>query len=98
MIIKKKSSVLNLINLLNGNMRTPKIEALHRMINWYNLNYDVNLKLLNIDNSPILSNSWLSGFLDADGSFYLNWLYDKKKLPTSLQYYMRVSQAFGQKL
>lgn len=36
LIIKKKSSVLNIINLLNGHMRTPKIEALHRMIEWFN--------------------------------------------------------------
>jgi hypothetical protein len=33
LIIKKKVSVLNIINLINGHMRTPKIEALHRMIN-----------------------------------------------------------------
>lgn len=33
LIIKKKSSVLKIINLINGSMRTPKIEALHRMIN-----------------------------------------------------------------
>lgn len=30
--------------------------------------------------------------MDGDGSFYLNWLYDKKGLPTSLQYYLRISQ------
>ena len=33
LIIKKKSSVLKIINLINGSMRTPKIEALHQMIN-----------------------------------------------------------------
>jgi len=89
---KKKSSVLTVINLINGFMRTPKIEALHRMINWYNLNNKINLKPLRLDHSPILSNNWLAGYIDADGSFYLNWLLDKKGLPTSLQYYMRISQ------
>jgi hypothetical protein len=71
-------------------MRTPKIEALYRMIKWYNLNYNTNLPLLSIDYSPIQNNSWLAGFIDADGSFYFNWFFDKKKLPTSLQYYMRI--------
>jgi hypothetical protein len=57
LIIKKKSSVLKVINLINGFMRTPKIEALHRMINWYNLNNKINLKPLKLDHSPILSNN-----------------------------------------
>lgn len=33
LIIKKKYEVLKIIYLINGKMRTPKIEALHRMIN-----------------------------------------------------------------
>nr|QKS32173.1 LAGLIDADG endonuclease [Sphaerobolus stellatus] len=73
-------------------MRTPKIEALHRMIRWFNLKYDYKIPLLDLDHSLLNSNSWLSGFIDADGSFYLNWLYDKKGKATSLQYYMRISQ------
>lgn len=92
LIIKSKDSVLKVINLINGKMRTPKIEALHRMINWLNLKYSYKIPLLDLDHSPINNNSWLSGYIDADGSFYLNWLYDLKGKPTSLQYYMRISQ------
>ena len=33
LIVRKKSVLLNLIRLINGHMRTPKIEALHRLIN-----------------------------------------------------------------
>jgi hypothetical protein len=73
-------------------MRTPKIEVLSRMITWFNVNKNTNLLLLYIDNSPILSNSWLSGFIDADGSFYLHWLKGKNLKPINLQYYMRISQ------
>lgn len=34
--IRKQSILLKLVNLINGYMRTPKIEALHRLINWFN--------------------------------------------------------------
>jgi hypothetical protein len=39
----------------------------------------------------------LAGFIDADGSFYFNWLFDKKgiRLPTSLQYYLRITKKNG---
>lgn len=78
-------------------MRTPKIEALHRMIKWCNHYYygvkpGAEITLLGLDLSPLQNNNWLSGFIDGDGSFYFNWLYDKKNLPTSIQYYMRISQ------
>jgi len=63
-------------------MRTPKIEALYRMISWCNLNYNSNINLLPLDYSLINSNSWLSGYIDADGTFFLNWLFDKKGSPT----------------
>ena len=52
----------------------------------------LNIPLLGVNLTPLQDNAWLSGLIDADGSFYLNWLYDKSKLPTSLQYYLRISQ------
>ena len=90
--IRNKKDVLNLINLINGHMRTPKFEALHRLINWYNNQYNTKIPLLNLDESPLQSNSWLSGMLDADGGFYLNWGINKNGLPITLQYYLRLSQ------
>ena len=73
-------------------MRTPKIEALHRLINWFNLKNNDSVPLLNLDTSPLSNSSWLSGILDADGSFYLNWKLNKKALPIGLVYYLRISQ------
>lgn len=60
-----------LINLLNGNMKTNKIYALYKLIDWYN-HYKgtfIEKKVLNTD--AILSNAWLSGFMEADGHFSL---------------------------
>lgn len=58
LIIKKKSILLKLINLINGYMRTPKIEALHRLIDWYNNeNIGHQLQILELDISAIYKNS-----------------------------------------
>jgi hypothetical protein len=84
-------SIFTLISIINGFMRTPKIEAVNRTINWIN-NYIIQsktkialarptrlilfrIKILSskpLDNSPIESNAWLSGFTDADGNFSIN--------------------------
>lgn len=50
-------------------IRTPKIHQLNQLINWLNANAGQNLSHLELDNSPIDENSWLAGFIDADGSF-----------------------------
>lgn len=62
--------VLKLVNLLNGNMRTSKINSLYKLIDWLNLkSNDLNIIKKPLDSSPINSNAWLSGFIEADGSF-----------------------------
>ena len=51
-------------------MRTPKIYALYKLIDWLNIKYvDKCIPLKPLNNSPINSNAWLSGFIDSDGSF-----------------------------
>jgi hypothetical protein len=74
-------------------MRTPKIEALHRAINWINENDNTSIPLLDLDLSPIDSNSWLSGFSDADANFSIT-IYDRKKnekvIRTNVQTFFRI--------
>jgi hypothetical protein len=52
----------------------PKIEAAHRLIEWLNCQQEnlTPIPLLPLDTSPVLENSWLSGMIDSDGSFYVN--------------------------
>jgi len=54
--IQKKEDVKKIIHLINGYMRTPKIEALHRAINWFNQFDNCNIDCLDLDTSPIDSN------------------------------------------
>jgi len=98
LFVKKKDILLKLIHLINGYMRTPKNEALHRLIDWYNLeNTDYNLEKLGLDISSLENNSWLSGFAEGDGNFYLSRKESSKSKimlskPINLIYYFRLSQ------
>ncbi len=76
--IQNKGDVIKIINIINGYMRTPKIEALHRTILWFNTNNNTDIKPLGLDLSPVESNSWLAGFTDGDGNFSIT-LTDRKK-------------------
>nr|YP_009517216.1 LAGLIDADG homing endonuclease [Myochromella boudieri]AYE93145.1 LAGLIDADG homing endonuclease [Myochromella boudieri] len=88
-------------------MRTPKIEAKDRAINWLNsyIIKNKNSKLPStisilskvhtietcpLDTSPIDSNSWLSGFSDADANFSINIHKRSNKNSTRVQLYYRL--------
>lgn len=77
--IQKTEDVVKIINIINGYMRTPKIEALHRAITWYNEHDETLIKCLPLDLSPIDSNAWLAGFSDGDANFSINLTNRKKK-------------------
>ena len=77
--IQNKEDVLSVIKLINGYMRTPKIEALHRAIKWYNDFDSISINPLGLDVSSINSNAWLAGFTDGDGNFSINITNRKKR-------------------
>jgi hypothetical protein len=52
-------SLHSLVKRINGKFRTPKLEALHRLIHWLNeYNKFEKLDLLPLDNSNLNSNAW----------------------------------------
>lgn len=69
---RKKEEVLKIIYLINGKLRTSKIQSFINLVSYFNEKYKENIKLLPLDNSPIHENSWLAGFTDADGNFNIN--------------------------
>ena len=66
LLFQDLKSIKNIAVLLNGNMRTPKIEALHRLIDWLNARTTHRgrdgFKIYNLG----LDNSWL-GMLRGRG-------------------------------
>ena len=58
-----------LVHLINGELRTPKIHQLHRLIDWLNKNHNTGITKLPLKDSSLSEDGWLSGFIDSDGSF-----------------------------
>lgn len=67
--INSYEGIILIVNIINGYMRTPKINALYKLIDFLNIKYDLSIEKKIIDKSNISSNSWLAGFIDADGHF-----------------------------
>ena len=76
--VQNIEGLLKLANLINGKMRTPKIEALDRLINWLNNKKNSSIVCLGLDTSNLNSNSWFAGFSDADSYFQVSLIHDKE--------------------
>lgn len=67
--ITSRKGLTNVINLINGKLHSPKIARFNEMIDWINLNTGSTISVKPLDKTSTSSNAWLSGFIDADGSF-----------------------------
>lgn len=72
LVITSISGLTMIINMINGYLRTPKIDQFNKLVTWINDNSNNNFTINEPDTSSILKNAWLSGFIDADGSFSIN--------------------------
>lgn len=78
MTINNYEGLILLVNIINGYMRTPKIEMLYLLINYLNKRFpNLNIIPLDKDFTPLDSNEWLAGFTDADGHFFVNATYNR---------------------
>ncbi len=67
------------IHVIHGKLRTPKNKTFNQLINFLNLKYNWDIPKSELDNSPFSSNSWLTGFTEADGYFGVKILEFKPK-------------------
>jgi len=70
--INNYPGLIKLVRLLNGKFRTVKIHNFCSLVN--NLNHrfpDINIIPADLDQTPLNINSWLSGFIDSDGHFFV---------------------------
>lgn len=67
-VVRSKQGILDLIYLMNGKFRTPKLSKLNALINYINSNASFapllqdKIPLLPLDSSNLGSNAWLAGF------------------------------------
>jgi hypothetical protein len=76
--IQNINGLLTVVNLINGKMRTPKIEALNRLINWLNIKNNDSIECLKLDTSNLNNNSWFAGFSDADSYFQVSLTHNEE--------------------
>lgn len=68
--INDQKGILNLVNLLNGNMKTPKINSFYKLIDWLNnKNPNLNLMKLPLNTDSLINSAWLSGIIESFGHF-----------------------------
>ena len=69
LVVSPVKGLKKIIECINGELRTPKIIQLHILIDWINKNHSSNIAKLALKKCNLDKDSWLAGFVDADGSF-----------------------------
>ena len=70
--VQSLAGVHALAAYINGHMRTPKIDALHILITWFNTHSSLpHITPAGLDNTSIMCNGWLAGLIDADATFQI---------------------------
>ena len=73
LIIKAKKDVATLIKIFNGNIFLYKRKIqFAKWLDNYNLKNKTSIKLKQNEFCPTLNHGWLSGFVDAEGSFFVS--------------------------
>ena len=55
--INSYKGLVLIVSLLNGNMRTPKVESLYKLIDWLNNSKNTNFLKKPLNDSPLTSNA-----------------------------------------
>jgi LAGLIDADG endonuclease/Cytochrome C and Quinol oxidase polypeptide I len=68
-----------ILSQISNYLRTPKIHQVNKLIVWLNLHKKRNYPLLIKNEDSLNKDYWLSGFIDADGSFMINYRKKREK-------------------
>ena len=72
-IIKAKQDIITLIEIFNGKIfLRKKQEQFEKWVSNFNLKNKLNIEIKNPKFEPSLKDSWLAGFIDAEGSFMVS--------------------------
>lgn len=69
LVVSPVIGLKKIVNLINGELKTPKIHQLHSLIDWLNKNHNAQLEKLPLNKDNLENSSWFSGYVDSDGSF-----------------------------
>nr|YP_009739429.1 LAGLIDADG homing endonuclease [Tricholoma saponaceum]QIC20272.1 LAGLIDADG homing endonuclease [Tricholoma saponaceum] len=73
LVISTVKGLKNIIERINGKLRTPKINQVYNLIDWINKNHSSNIIKLPLKKCHFSTDNWLAGFIDADGSFSIRY-------------------------
>ena len=81
-IIGDVKGINAIIELMHGKLRTPKNITFNKLIVFMNNKYNTSIGPSALDTTSLSSNSWLAGFTEADGNFYIKIIEPKNKSDT----------------
>ena len=90
--INNINGLIILVNLINGKIRGPKYNQLILLIQYLNNKKFLNIIPLGIDTTSLRVNSWLTGFIEADGSFQVRTSLTSKYPRIALSFELSQSQ------
>ena len=82
--VSNKKALHSIAEALLLTCRTPKIKQVIALVDWLNQNLIDQLSPPTLNTTPLTEDRWLSGFLDADASFYIRVTEGLKKARIAL--------------
>lgn len=73
LVVSDVKGLNKVVHLLNGELRTPKVDQFYSLIDWLNKNHNKQIAKLPLSVKILLENGWLSGFIDSEGSFSVQY-------------------------
>ena len=96
LLIYSRKTLILIVQRLSNYLRSPKIYKFNMLIDFLNAKENLNLKHAIIDESPLVSNSWLAGFIDADGGFMIRYsIINKIRITCNLRIEQRMIEPFS---